>query len=192
MKKVNKLLSLILIGMLLFTASGCKNESKSYIVSENVIKDLFIYNASLESGLYTFSKFEEYNGVSFLYKFSYEMESNLCNSNLFIVSRTGNVKTYDYASICFKWGKLKEGTFYAYHDFNNLSKIEFSFNNLIFNDDSTFGDEFSYNVISNTFNNLTDESSQNEYSSKMFECLKQALAYCRMVLYEYQINTDLW
>lgn len=168
--------------------------SKSEIVNESVIKSLFLSSAKInKDGEYFFEEETKHGTTTYCYTFSYspskgiyylEFAESFYATNL-------NMIMFDYASISFKWGKIKNARFYASHRLGDVAIISFNYYNIIFNDYNV-NDSYTYKVSKNTFAYLTNKNDIDEYASNSFFCIRQLFPYMQRVLKQYNIKTNLW
>ena len=165
------------------------------VSEENTIINMFINNATYDSGSYAFREYKTLNNTTFLRTFSYSPSYNMYHCSLLTTTRVNQATMYDYGSITFSWDNIKNGSFYGYHEFNyntTIAIIEFNYSNIIFNNNYTLGSNFSYSVTKNTFQNLTSETDINKYALENFDCLNQAVGYAQSIIYSYEREITLW
>lgn len=167
---------------------------------EELVKNMFYTHGDYSDGTYSFRKGNTQNNSSFVYSFSYNPELDLYYCGHLATSRTELGALHDDGSIVFSWGDIENGSFYGYHEANfygynemdNVARIEFTFDNLQFNDDLSLGDNCSYQVTKNTFKALEKTEDIDEYAITCFECIEIAIGYAQTILYTYTSNIELW
>lgn len=181
------LLLLIIIPTFSIFFSSCSNR----IAKEKEVTKLFLNKGYYNSdGNYTFNYYNSLDTVSFSYGFTYYPQFDLFNCDI-LVTTYSDIKMYDYASATFKWNDFENARFYAYHELDNVARIEFSYYNLDFSK-KTLGDQYSYTVESNTYVNLTEKEEIDNRAATSYDCLKQAVSYMQQVLKQNGLNPNLW
>lgn len=187
---IKRLVSCFFSSLMIFcmTISLC---ACNYVVSEDIVENMFYRNASYDSdGRYVFREENNLGTVSIIYLFSYNPTEKLYHCCILKTINT-NVKVFDYAAITFSWNKFSKAYFSAYHELYNVAKIDFEFSNISL-ESNNIGRSYSYKVLNNSFINLTDKSDIEEYANNSYECLLRLVPYMRRVFSYYGITTDLW
>lgn len=190
----------IFSGILGLTCCRTNDENSQYPQSdiyENVFSEeeqiikMFENFASYEEGVYRFRKWNSVGDCNFSYSFSCKPEIKMYHCSV-LVTTNGNYDMYDYGSVTFSWGDMKNALFCGYHELENIAIIEQEFANIKFNSNISLGNNYSYKVTKNTFVNLNKKEDIDEYASYIFDCIEGAIGYAQSILYEYTNGITLW
>lgn len=161
------------------------------------IVDMFMrYATRYDDGYYRFHKEDVLDGVYFGYTFSYNPKKDTFICSTIVDSYVSSYKLSDYGSVVFQWGNFKKGYFSGDHVFSYsssqsvISSIEFEYSISKFNSNISLGN-YKYNVISNSFPNLTS-SEKAEYADTSFGCVEQGVLYAQSIIYKYYNDITLW
>ena len=188
-----RIIAFISVLICTFGMMGC-NENNSYEnknSEELKVRNMFGDFGSYSEDTYTFRKYNTISGCNFLYSFSYNPTKKLYHCST-LVTTNGNYKLYDYGSVTFSWGDIKNALFYGYHELENIAVIELTFSNIILNTNMVLGDTYSYKITKNTFVNLNKKEDIDEYASVMFSGINAAIEYAQSILYLYTDHIELW
>ena len=140
-----------------YTENSFSSPQENEYIEELTVQTIFFNWGTINEGIYSFHRYNTVGNSSFLYSFSYSPTSNLYNCAV-LVTTNAYYPMYDYGSVTFSWGDIKNAFFYGYHELSNTAIIEFSFSNIKLNSNVSLNNSYSYQVTQNSFSNLNQKN----------------------------------
>ena len=189
MKNIKYFLAILLCFVAALTTTACNFGKKPPTELEKIVK-IFQDNAEYLNDSYDFYKQVDYNNKSYLYLFSFNEKSNFFGCTL-RVSNNDEEQTSDYGTVLFEWGKFKTGYFSGTHKITDIASLEIKYTDIEFSG-TQLTENYTYNLISNTFNNITEESEIKYHADICYNYIQLAVDYAKSILLEYDADCYLW
>ena len=154
---------------------------------ENKVVEMFIEHADYdpEGNMYIFTKTEDnIRGMHLFYQFAYSPSSKI----FYCSAAASEIPTFlesTNGAIFFSWGNVKNGLFSGSHKIEYRGKIEFEYSNNQLLENTTLGNGYLYDVVSNSFSNLKSESDIQASADACYKYVRAGVAYAQSILFQY-------
>lgn len=190
MKNIKYFLAILLCFVAALTTTACNFGKKPQTELEKIVK-IFHDNAEYSDDSYYFYKQVDYNNKSYFYSFTLvDEKSNFFGCSLH-VSNNDEEQTTDYGTVVFVWDMFKSGSFSGTHKITDIASLEIKYTDIEFSG-TQLTENYTYNLTSNTFNNITEETEIKSYADICYNYIQLAVDYAQSILQEYDADCYLW